>query len=112
MGTLAYAFTGREWDPEIGLYYYRARYYDPEVGRFVSEDPLEYLPGPQPYSYADGNPALELDPTGLSAATYGDPERCKELLREIERLLRDMIVRKIERLWPKYTLDAGGEKGS
>ena len=24
-----YAFTGREWDPETGLYYYRARYYDP-----------------------------------------------------------------------------------
>ena len=23
-----YAFTGREWDPEAGLYYYRARYYD------------------------------------------------------------------------------------
>jgi RHS repeat-associated protein len=35
-----FAFTGREWDPETGLYYYRARYYDPKVGRFVSEDPL------------------------------------------------------------------------
>ena len=31
-----YAFTGREWDPESGLYYYRARYYDPRVGRFIS----------------------------------------------------------------------------
>ena len=27
-----YAFTGREWDPETGLYYYRARYYDPKSG--------------------------------------------------------------------------------
>jgi RHS repeat-associated protein len=34
-----YAYTAREWDPEINLYYYRARYYDPKVGRFVSEDP-------------------------------------------------------------------------
>jgi len=30
------AFTGREWDPEPGLYYYRARYYEPRVGRFIS----------------------------------------------------------------------------
>jgi RHS repeat-associated protein len=33
-----YTFTGREWDKEIGLYYYRARYYDPEVGKFVSKE--------------------------------------------------------------------------
>ena len=26
--TSGYAFTGREWDPETGLYYYRTRYYD------------------------------------------------------------------------------------
>ena len=34
------SFTGREWDEETGLYYYRARYYDPEVGRFISFDPI------------------------------------------------------------------------
>lgn len=33
-----YAFTGREWDPEVALYHYRARYYDPTVGRFTSEN--------------------------------------------------------------------------
>lgn len=26
--TPGYAYTGREWDAETGLYYYRARYYD------------------------------------------------------------------------------------
>ena len=35
-----FTFTGREWDKETGLYYYRARYYDPEIGRFISEDPI------------------------------------------------------------------------
>lgn len=33
-------FTGRKWDSETGLYYYRARYYLPTLGRFVSEAPL------------------------------------------------------------------------
>jgi len=33
-GSLAnpYTFTGREYDQESGLYYYRARYYDPKIG--------------------------------------------------------------------------------
>jgi RHS repeat-associated protein len=42
-----YTFTGREYDPETGLYYYRARYYDPGLGRFLQEDPafqVEMIP--------------------------------------------------------------------
>ena len=35
-----YTFTGREWDEELGLYYYRARYYDAQTGRFISKDPI------------------------------------------------------------------------
>ena len=35
-----YTFTAREWDKEIGLYYYRARYYDAGLGRFISFDPI------------------------------------------------------------------------
>ncbi len=33
-------FTGREYDAETGLYYYRARYYHPAIGRFISPDPV------------------------------------------------------------------------
>ena len=40
-----YAYTGREWDKEIGLYYYRARYYDPMEGRFISRDPIGFAGG-------------------------------------------------------------------
>ena len=39
--TYSSTFTGREYDPESGLYYYRARYYDPGIGRFLQPDPLD-----------------------------------------------------------------------
>jgi RHS repeat-associated protein len=35
-----YRFTGREWDVESGLYYYRIKYYLTELGRFNTMDPL------------------------------------------------------------------------
>jgi RHS repeat-associated protein len=57
------AFTGREWDSETGLYYYRARYYDPKVGRFLSEDPMR--DGNSSYSYVGNNPVSYVDPLGL-----------------------------------------------
>ncbi len=61
-----FSFTGREYEPGSGLYYYRARYYDPSAGRFLSEDPIR---SPNPYSYAYNNPTNLTDPTGMSATT-------------------------------------------
>jgi RHS repeat-associated protein len=58
------AYTGREWDPEINLYYYRARYYDPKLGRFISEDPDRAL---NSYRYAFNLPVSLTDPTGRFA---------------------------------------------
>jgi len=39
-------FTGKEQDPETGLYYYGARYLDPKTSRWLSGDPAmgEYFP--------------------------------------------------------------------
>ncbi|MCX6033147.1 MAG: right-handed parallel beta-helix repeat-containing protein [Chloroflexi bacterium] len=63
-----FRFTGREWDAESGLYYYRARYYDPQVGRFISRDPQRgRLRQPltlNPYLYARNDPTNLTDPTG------------------------------------------------
>jgi RHS repeat-associated protein len=60
-----YLYTGREYDPETGLYYYRARYYSPELGRFISRDPLGYGGGSMGlYEYGAGNPAVNVDPSG------------------------------------------------
>jgi RHS repeat-associated protein len=61
-----YAFTAREWDPETGLYYYRARYYDPKVGRFISEDPIGFWGGVNFYAYVHGRPTVRVDPYGFA----------------------------------------------
>jgi RHS repeat-associated protein len=60
-----YRFTGREWDSELGIYFYRARYYDPEIGRFLSEDPLRFGADPNHYSYVGNAPWVFDDPLGL-----------------------------------------------
>jgi RHS repeat-associated protein len=63
-----YAYTGREWDTETGLYYYRARYYDAKVGRFISEDPLDLIARQREwnaYAYVRNRPIVLLDPSGL-----------------------------------------------
>ncbi len=65
-----YAFTGREWDPETGLYYYRARYYDPRLGRFTSEDPIGLRGGLNLYHYVFNNPAKSTDPFGKVATEF------------------------------------------
>lgn len=61
----AYTFTGREWDKETGLYYYRARYYDPMEGRFISKDPIGFKGGINLYGYVQNNPINLRDPSGL-----------------------------------------------
>lgn len=63
----SYTYTGREWDRETGLYYYRARYYDPVEGRFVSKDPIGFEGGDvNLYAYVQNNPVNDKDPFGLS----------------------------------------------
>jgi RHS repeat-associated protein len=64
-----FAFTGREWDLETGLYYYRARYYEPKLGRFISEDPIGPSGGLNFFAYADGSPTNLADPFGTAPTT-------------------------------------------
>src|ERR1700688_418839 len=64
--TNPFQFTGREFDSESGLYYYRARYYDSTVGRFLSQDPSWFVDGPNLYPYVRNNPIGYFDPTGLA----------------------------------------------
>ncbi len=62
-----YSYTGREYDGETGLYYYRARYYDAHIGRFLSEDPIGFDAGDQNlYRYVFNNPVNLTDPSGMA----------------------------------------------
>ena len=76
------AYTAREWDPEINLYYYRARYYDPKIGRFISEDPIRLRGGINLYAYVSANPTTFSDPLGLFKLVPGVPPVKNSIMRE------------------------------
>jgi RHS repeat-associated protein len=57
-------FTGKDWDEDVGLYYYNARWYDASVGRFITEDSVEDPNNPNEYAYCANNPVNNIDPTG------------------------------------------------
>jgi RHS repeat-associated protein len=57
-------YVGRE-NTGVGLHYYRARFYTPSVGRFISEDPLGYVDGPNLYAYVQNSPTNFKDAMGL-----------------------------------------------
>jgi len=61
-----FTFTGREWEPETGLYFSRARFYDPYAGRFISRDPIGETGGINLYGYVLNNPVNLWDPFGLT----------------------------------------------
>ncbi len=61
-----FQYTGREFDAETGLGYYRARYYDPTAGRFLSEDPPGFDGGDVNfYRYVENAPVSYVDPFGF-----------------------------------------------
>jgi len=68
--TNPFRYTGREFDSETGLYFYRARYYDSKGGRFTSEDPLRFKLGPNFYAYVANDPVGHIDPSGLCPCGY------------------------------------------
>jgi len=65
-------FTGREYDAETGLYYYRARYYDPNLGRFLETDPQGYGDSMNLFAYVVNNPWNATDPSGMWTEYPGD----------------------------------------
>ena len=73
-----FQYTGRDFDSETGLRYYRARYYDSSTGRFISEDPVHFNGGGVNfYRYVNNNPTTFTDSSGLSP----DCKNCRIVVR-------------------------------
>jgi len=70
--TNPFQFTGREFDSETSVYFYRARYFDPAVGRFLSEDPMRFFESPNFYAYVENNSLNLIDTSGLQAQRPGN----------------------------------------
>ena len=70
-------FIGKEKDQTEELDF-GPRYYGRNIGRFLAPDPI--LAGPSPYSYAEGNPVMMSDPSGL-APTWGNMNTSPFLLK-------------------------------
>ena len=103
-----FTYTGREYDVETGLYYYRARYYNPEIGRFISEDPIGFVElETNFYRYAFNSPHNFIDHDGqfpesilegfecyVHINTYNNLKlnvrRNRESIQELERRLREI----------------------
>jgi RHS repeat-associated protein len=57
-------FTGRTFDADSGLYYYRNRLYDAQLGQFLTRDPIESESNL--YNYVSNEPNCAADPMGLA----------------------------------------------
>jgi RHS repeat-associated protein len=60
-------FPGQWYQLETGLHYNWHRHYDPTLGRYTQPDPLGLEAGANRFTYALGNPIMNIDPDGQFA---------------------------------------------
>ncbi|MEO1145985.1 MAG: RHS repeat-associated core domain-containing protein, partial [Cyanobacteria bacterium J06638_22] len=62
-----YRYTGKERDEESGLNYHGARYYAAWLARWISPDPAGFVDGFNLYVYAQNEPIIRVDLSGLDS---------------------------------------------
>jgi len=94
-------FTGKEYEEDIGLYYFCARWYDADAGRFIGRDPFEgiaYEPRTiNLYIYCMNNPIIFVDILGF----------CSSELKRIEAEYRKFLKEEIPEKWPDWYYTTG-----
>jgi RHS repeat-associated protein len=102
-----YLFTGRRYDPETELYYYRARYLDSRTGRFTSADPVgiwqDELNLGSGRTYVGNNPLTYLDPFG--EAGYDAGKVMDRVLLQMRGRGNPDVVRMCGRIYSYKLLD-------
>lgn len=86
-GKKRYRYTGKEKDEESGLYYMAARYYCCSSAKFISVDSLAGKYAHQSsYCYADCNPVMKNDPSGMQSETSSNRTKCKSSKKSRKQL--------------------------
>jgi RHS repeat-associated protein len=94
-----YKFTGKELDPETGLYYFGARYYDPRVSVWLSVDPMAgERSWVSPYAYCSNNPENKIDPDGMDDYEINKRGRVVNHIETKERDAFFMVDKKGDRI--------------
>ncbi len=90
-------FQGREFEPEIGLYYFRNRFLDPEIGIWTTKDQEEYSDSYNLYQPFGLYYVNNVDPHGkhIILAFYGLGAETGQNILE-KRSLGMQIITKIE----------------
>ena len=66
---LAFRYSTKYFDSEIGLYYYGYRFYSPELMRWITRDPIGEEGGENLYAFCENSPVDAFDEFGLWTAT-------------------------------------------
>jgi RHS repeat-associated protein len=109
-----FAFTGREYLADLGLYDYRNRFYSPSLGRFLQTDPIGFSAGDvNLYRYAENSVIAISDPFGLQGGkeritpTYLEGIKDENTVRQIlqDKFPNDSTRQKMElKKWQKGNL--------
>jgi RHS repeat-associated protein len=105
-------FTGQFYEPETGLYFFKARHYSPKLGRFLQPDPIDLEGGPNVYAYCGNDPKNSSDPLGLfdgPIVTVVDPRVGTNLVsRNSQFYLPGYIAQNAAYLRPNVSYGSGG----